>query len=73
MSTIQVTIDLPEETYQRAERFARLINRDLSSVLSETVVSSLPPLSEEIDALPSVSEMSDYAVLDLANSALPET
>ena len=72
MTTIQVTINLPEETYQRAERFARLINRDLSSVLAETVVSSLPPLSDEIETLSFVGEMSDRAVLDLANSALPE-
>ncbi len=72
MSTIQVTINLPEEIYQRAERFARLINRDVSSVLADTVVSSLPPLSDQIDALPSVVEMSDRAVLELANSALPE-
>ena len=73
MTTIQVTISLPKETYQRAERFARLINHDLSSVLAETVVSSLPPLSNKIDTLLSVAEMSDRAVLDLANSALPET
>ncbi len=72
MSTIPVTINLPEEIYQRAERFARLINRDVSSVLADTVVSSLPPLSDQIDALPSVVEMSDRAVLELANSTLPE-
>ena len=72
MSTIPVTINLPEEIYQRAERFARLINRDVSSVLADTVVSSLPPLSDKIDALPSVVEMSDRAVLELANSTLPE-
>ncbi|MGD1864496.1 MAG: hypothetical protein ACFB0D_08070 [Phormidesmis sp.] len=73
MATIQITIDLPEEAYQRAKRFARLINRDLSSVLTDTVVSSLPPLSHEADILPPVSEMSDRAVLDLANSTLPTT
>ena len=70
--TIQVTIDLPEEIYQRAERFARLINRDLSSVLADTVGSSLPPLSDEIELLPPVAEMSDHAILNLANSTLPK-
>jgi hypothetical protein len=70
MTTIPVTINLPEEIYQRAERFSRLINRDLSSVLADTVVSSLPPFSDETDALPSVAEMSDRAVLELANSTL---
>lgn len=73
MTTRQVTIDLPEEIYQRAERFARLINRDLASVLAETVVSSLPSIREEIDSLPLISEMSDSAVLNLANSSLSET
>ena len=72
MMTRQVTIDLPEEIYQRAERFARLINRDLASVLAETVVSSLPPIREETDSLPSISEMSDSAILELARSSLPK-
>lgn len=72
MAMVQVTINLPEETYQRAERFARLINRDLSSILSDTVVSSLPPLSDEVDTLPSVAEMSDHAVLALAGSMLSQ-
>ena len=73
MATVQVTIDLPEDIYQRAERFAHLINRDLASVLAETVVSSLPYIREEANALPSISKMSDKAVLDLANSSLTET
>lgn len=72
MATIQVTINLPEEIYQRAERFSRLINRDLASVLADTVGSSLPPLSNEVETLPSIAEMSDSAVLDLANSMLSE-
>lgn len=72
MTTIQVTIDLPQETYKRAKRFAHLLNRDLSVVLAETVVSSLPSLSDEADALPSVSKMSDAMVLELANSTMAE-
>lgn len=72
MTIVPVTIDLPEETYQRAQRFARLINRDLLTVLAETVTSSLPPLRDEADLLPSLTEMSNCAVLDLANSTLPE-
>ena len=71
--TRQVTIDLPEDIYQRAERFARLVNRDLSSVLAETVVSSLPPIREEMDSLPSISEMPDSDILDLANSSMSKS
>jgi hypothetical protein len=71
--TIPVTLNLPDEIYQRAERFARLANRDLASILTDTVVSSLPPLSDQIDSLQSIEELSDRAILDLANSRLSET
>jgi hypothetical protein len=70
--TVPVTLNLPDEIYQRAERFARLANRDLASILTDTVVSSLPPLSEQIDSLPSVEDLSDRAILDLANSRLSD-
>jgi hypothetical protein len=70
--TIPVTLNLPDEIYQRAERFARLANRDLASILTDTVVSSLPPFSDQIDTLPSIEELSDRAILDLANSRLSE-
>jgi hypothetical protein len=68
-----VTINLPDEIYQRAERFARLTNRDLASIITDTFVSSLPPLSDRIDSLQPIKEMSDRAILDLANSQLSET
>ena len=70
MATIQVTISLPEDVYQRAERFSRLINRDLASVLADTVGSSLPPLSNQVEALPAIAELSDQAVLGLVGSTL---
>ncbi len=70
--TVPVTLNLPDEIYQRAERLARLANRDLASILTDTVVSSLPPLSDQIDNLPSIEELSDRAILDLANSRLSE-
>jgi hypothetical protein len=70
MASIQVTISLPEEVYQRAQRFSRLINRDLASVLADTVGSSLPPLSDQVETLPAIAELSDQAILDLAESML---
>ncbi|MEL6556231.1 MAG: hypothetical protein AAFQ63_22655 [Cyanobacteria bacterium J06621_11] len=70
MASVQVTISLPEDVYQRAERFSRLINRDLASVLADTVGSSLPPLSDQVEALPAITELSDQAVLTLASSTL---
>jgi hypothetical protein len=68
--TIPITLNLPDEIYQRADRFARLTNRDLASILTDTVASSLPPLSDHIDTLPPLAELSDQAILDLANSSL---
>ena len=68
MASVQVTISLPEDVYQRAERFSRLINRDLASVLADTVGSSLPPLSDQVETLPAIADFPDQAVLDLANS-----
>ena len=47
MST-QITITLTDEVYQRAERFARLANRDIASVLADTIRLSIPPIREEV-------------------------
>lgn len=41
MST-QITIILPDVVYQRAERFAQLANRDLASVLADTIQLPIP-------------------------------
>jgi hypothetical protein len=62
---IPVTINLPDDVYRRAERFAHLANRDLSSVLADTLTRSLPPISAEIDTLPAISNLSDRQVMAL--------
>ncbi len=62
MST-QITITLTDEVYQRAERFARLANRDIASVLADTIQLSIPPISEEV--LDPVSILSNEQVLAL--------
>jgi hypothetical protein len=69
--TIPVTINLPEEIYQRADRFARLANRDLVSIITDSIASSLPPISPQIDQLPPIEQMSDQLILELANSQMP--
>lgn len=64
MST-QITINLPDDVYQRVEQFARLANRDLSSVLAETIQLFLPP-SRPIDTeIEPISMLSDEAVIAL--------
>jgi hypothetical protein len=64
MST-QITITLPDDFYQRAERFARLANRDLASVLSDTIQLSIPSISPEAEALQPLSDLPDEEILAL--------
>lgn len=64
MST-KVTITLPDEIYQRAERFARLANRDIASVLADTIQLSMPILRADILDLEPIADLSDKQVLAL--------
>ncbi|MFM2060519.1 MAG: hypothetical protein RLZZ507_189 [Cyanobacteriota bacterium] len=61
----QITITLPDDVYQKAEHFARLANRDLASVLIETIQLSIPPVSQEAATLEPVSTLSEQQVLAL--------
>lgn len=63
--TTQITITLPDEVYQRAKRFARLANRDVASVLVDTIQLSIPPVSLETEVLETISALSDEEVLAL--------
>ncbi|MEL6385260.1 MAG: hypothetical protein AAFQ89_22900 [Cyanobacteria bacterium J06626_18] len=64
MST-QITITLPDDVYQRAERFARLANRDLASILADTIQLSLLPIAEESLDFEPVSTLANEALLAL--------
>jgi hypothetical protein len=72
MST-QVTITLTDDLYQKADspeerlrqRFARLANRDLASVLVDTIQSSIPNISAAATSLEPISLLSDADVLAL--------
>jgi hypothetical protein len=64
MST-QITITLPDEVYQRAERFARLANRDIASVLVDTIQLSIPPIRADILDLEPICDLPDEQVLAL--------
>ncbi|MGF2035834.1 MAG: hypothetical protein RMZ43_011050 [Nostoc sp. CmiVER01] len=54
MST-QIIITLPDDIYQRAERFARLANCDVASILVDTIQLSIPRLSVGTLAILSLS------------------
>lgn len=64
MST-QITITLPDDVYQQAERFAQLANRDLASVLADTITSLIPPVRRDGLDLKPMSSLSDREILDL--------
>lgn len=64
MST-QVTITLPDEIYQRAELFARLANRDIASVLADSIQLSMPAVRANVLDLEPIAKVSDEQVLAL--------
>jgi hypothetical protein len=64
MST-QITITLTDDVYQKADRFARLANRDIASILADTIQSSIPNISEAATTLKPISLLSDADVLAL--------
>ena len=63
MMSTEITITLPDEVYQRAERFARLANRDLASVLVDTIQSSIPTVGTDTGDLEPISALSNERVL----------
>lgn len=63
MST-QITVNLPDEAYERASRFAAYANRDLSEIIAAAVSSSLPSI-EAIDELTGISKLKDAEILAL--------
>lgn len=63
--TTKITITLPDEVYQRVERFARLANRDVASVLADTIQLSIPLVRTDVVDLEPVSALSDDQVLAL--------
>jgi hypothetical protein len=64
MST-QITITLTDDVYQKADRFARLANRDIASLLADTIQSSIPNISEAATTLKPISLLSEADVLAL--------
>ena len=61
----QITITLTDDVYQKADRFARLANRDLASVLADTIQSSIPNISAAAISLEPISLLSDADILAL--------
>jgi hypothetical protein len=64
MST-QITIALSDDIYQRAERFARLANRDVASILTDAIQLAMPITRANVADLEPVSKLSDAKVIAL--------
>ena len=64
MST-QVTITLPDDVYDRAERLAQFADRKVADLLADTVALSLTPCEVQLQMVKPVTELSDEEVLAL--------
>src|SRR4051812_20885631 len=71
--TTQVTLTLPDETYQRAQHLARLTGRTIADVLADTIDISLQPLGGKLVTSKPVSELTNDEVLQLADSQMEVT
>jgi hypothetical protein len=65
----QVTLELPDEVLDRAERLAVLTHRDVKQLLAEAVSAMLPPFDAAADARP-IAELSDTELIRLAERRL---
>ena len=68
--SMQVTVTLPDEVYQRVQRLAQLTQREVADVLTDTISISLPDLQPHPDDLAPVTTLSDTAVLAIADLQL---
>ncbi len=63
MST-QVILNLPDDTYERAARYAAYAKRDVTEIITAILASTLPS-QETIDQLYAIAKLSDGEVLAL--------
>jgi hypothetical protein len=68
--TVPVTLNLPEDLYQRAANFANLLGKDVMEVLVDTLTLSLASIGTQSGVMPAVTTLSDQDVLALSESRL---
>jgi hypothetical protein len=71
MST-KVTVNLPDDVYERAAQYAAYTNRDLAEIITATLASRSPTL-DAIEQLRAVADLSDQEVLALTELRLEPT
>jgi hypothetical protein len=67
----QITVTLPEEVFQRAERWAQRAGRPLADFLAETIALSLKPLGTPTSQETPLTDWSDDEVLAGADAVMP--
>jgi hypothetical protein len=67
---IPVTVQLPDDIYERARGFASLLGKDVAEVLVETIVLSLAPIGTRSATFTPVEALSDGEVLALSESTM---
>jgi hypothetical protein len=65
LMSIPVTVNLADDVYQRAKRFALIANRDLSSIIADTVANSFPLTGVDSDLISPVADLNDEQVMAL--------
>jgi hypothetical protein len=69
----QITLNLPDEIYQKAEHFAQLTNRNIADILTQVITLSLSPISSqsiltnslEVASIASLADEEIIALTDL--------
>lgn len=76
----QITLNLPDEIYKKAEHFAQLTNRNIADVLTQVIALSLSPIASQSTSAESlenvsvaslsVTSLSDEEVIALTESQM---
>jgi hypothetical protein len=69
---MDVVLHLPDDVYDQAARLARLMNQDVSRVLTETIESALLPLGASLNDLTPVEQLSNHDLLMAAELRMDE-
>lgn len=68
----QITLTLPDQVLQRAERWAQRMGRPVDEVLARVIESTLSPLGPEAESSPRIADWSDEEVLAAADLQMSE-
>lgn len=69
---VQVTVNIPQDTYRRAQRLAELTGRDVADVLADTLDLSLPSLAADVPVPLLDPAIDDDQLMALVHLTLPE-